>query len=235
MITSRSATCDGVGYRQSHYHYADHRQAIAQSPDLSLLERQTIPSVTFHLLLWDDCRSPGASAPESYNCKHRSSLVLPQGFGRNGNAPGSALRAVGLMAATTSWITFADDDVRWESDHLTALFSALANKRWATTLRTIWSPNGERLGVDRFKSVGDDPGRRVPYEMCDNNCMIFSRELGTSAAVLYRETREYNDDRLMYGFLRMHGGPRGHTDTPTLHQTCPERLVDGFRRFCSPQ
>ena len=144
------------------------------------------------------------------------------------------MRAVGLMAATTSWITFADDDVRWESDHLTALFSALANKRWATTLRTIWSPNGERLGVDRFESVGDDPGRRVPYEMCDNNCMIFSRELGTSAAVLYRETREYNDDRLMYGFLRMHGGPRGHTDTPTLHQTCPERLVDGFRRFVHP-
>ena len=161
------------------------------------------------------------------------SLVLPSGFGRNWDAPGSPLRAVGLMAAMSPWVIFADDDVRWDENHLEILFEVLIGRRWATTLRTIWSPAGERLGVDRFESVGDDPARRVPYEMCDNNCIIFARELGTEAAVLYRETHEYNDDRLMYQFLKKKAGPRGATGVPTIHQTCPERLVEFFRENCS--
>jgi hypothetical protein len=160
--------------------------------------------------------------------------VLPPGLGRNGNAPGSALRAVGLMTAMTPWVTFADDDVRWDDGHLAALAEAAQGLRWASTLRTIWTTAGERLGVDRFESVGDDPGRRVPYEMCDNNCVVFRRELGTAGAVLFRETRDYNDDRLMYRFLKTSGGKRGATGKPTIHHTCPDKLIEFFRTNCSP-
>lgn len=197
--------------------------------------RQTIADATFHVLLWDDARHSSARPPESYNAKDRMSLVLPAGFGRNFDAPGSPLRAVGLLAATTPWVAFADDDVRWDEGHLAALLDVLVGRRWATTLRTVWSPAGERLGVDRFESVGDDPGRRVPYEMCDNNCMIFARELGTQAAVFYRETHEYDDDRRMYQFLKAKAGPRGITGIPTIHHTCPERLVRFFRQNCSAE
>jgi hypothetical protein len=70
--------------------------------------------------------------------------------------------------------------------------------------------------------------------MCDNNCMIFQRELGTAAAVLYRETTNYDDDRLMYGFLKQRAGTRGLTGMPTVNQTCPARLVEFFRSNCSP-
>jgi hypothetical protein len=199
------------------------------------VDRQTCTEDIFHLLLWDDQRAPGAHAPESYNSSNRLSLVLPAGSGRNGIAPGSPLRAIGLMAANTPWVTFADDDVRWDEDHAEALIRVLPGKKWATTLRTIWSPRGERLGVDRFESVGDDPSRRVPYEMCDNNCMLFARELGSAAAVLYRETQQYNDDRLMYAFLKQHAGSRGTTGKATVHHICPERLIEFFRRNCAPQ
>ncbi len=144
------------------------------------------------------------------------------------------MRAVGLMTAMTSWVTFADDDVRWDDGHIAAIADAVQGVRWASTLRTIWTPAGERLGVDRFESVGDDPGRRVPYEMCDNNCLVFRRELGTAGAVLFRETRDYNDDRLMYRFLKTSGGRRGATGRPTIHHTCPEKLVAFFRKECSP-
>jgi hypothetical protein len=197
------------------------------------IARQTLAEAAFHLLLWDDVRDTAARAPASYNSENRMSLVLPAGLGQNGRAPGSALRAVALMATTSPWVVFADDDVRWDENHLASLFAALSGMQWATTLRTIWSPSGVRLGVDRFESVGDDPGRRVPYEMCDNNCMIFRRELGTAAAVLYRETRDYNDDRLMYAFLKAKAGPRGRTNTATINHTCPERLVEFFRANCS--
>jgi hypothetical protein len=138
------------------------------------------------------------------------------------------------MAANTPWVTFADDDVWWEEAHLATLLLALKGVRWASTLRTIWSPSGERLGVDRFESVANNISRRVPYEMCDNSCMIFRRELGAAGAVLYRETREYNDDRLMYGFLKANGGSRGYTGVSTIHQTCPDHLVAFFRSNCSP-
>jgi hypothetical protein len=68
--------------------------------------------------------------------------------------------------------------------------------------------------------------------MVDNNCMIFKRRFGTSAAVLYRETREYNDDRLMYAFLKKHAGEAGKTNAATINQVCPESLVDFFRNGC---
>jgi len=198
------------------------------------VERQTAGPV-LHILLWDDVRDPDALRPQDYDGEHRLSLVLPPGMGKNGNAPGSALRAVGLMAASTPWVLFADDDVRWEDDHLERLVAAAAGRGWAATLRRIWSPAGESLGVDRFESVGDDAGRRVPYEMFDGNCMMFKRELGVAAAALYRETREYNDDRLMYSFLRSNAGPPGRTGRVTINHICPPRLVDFFRQNCSPE
>ncbi|MBC7779721.1 MAG: hypothetical protein H7125_06385 [Proteobacteria bacterium] len=138
------------------------------------------------------------------------------------------------MAARTPWVTFADDDVRWEPDHAHRLLAAADGHNRAGTLRNVWSPSGDYLGVDRFESVGDDPGRRVPYEMLDNNVMLMRREFGTMAAVLYRETIEYNDDRLMYEFLKQNAGPRGRTSKASIHQICPERLVAFFRDNCAP-
>ena len=73
-------------------------QALIDSVD-----RQSIAGVTMHLLLWDQRRESGFRAPESYNDAHRHSIVLPAGTGRNGDAPGSPLRAIGLMAARTQW------------------------------------------------------------------------------------------------------------------------------------
>jgi hypothetical protein len=197
------------------------------------IEHQTMGQATMHLLLWDDFRDRGARLPESYNGPSRYSIVLPPGSGRNGAAPGSPLRAIGLMAAHTPWVTFADDDVRWDSDHLEHLNKALSGKRWASTLRTVWASSGERLGVDRFESVGDEPTRCVPYEMLDNNCVVFERALGVASAWMYRETTQYNDDRLMYRFLKGQAGDRGRTDRATIHQICPDPLISMFRSHCS--
>lgn len=189
-----------------------------------------------HLLLWDDYRDPAAKAPESYNSASRFSLIAPPGTGRNEAAPGSILRAIGLIAARTDLVTFADDDVWWEPDHVETLTACLAGGLyWGSSLRKIWAPDGRYLGIDRFESIGDDPGRETPYEMCDNNVMIFRRELGIQAAGLYRTTTAYNDDRLMYEFLKGHGGPRGRTGLATINQISPDFLVGQFTSFCAPE
>jgi hypothetical protein len=207
------------------------RQSLLRLIDSVDAQEGGIP--VMHLLLWDDKREPGAPTPEQLAAPDRTCTVLPDGFGRFGDAPGSAMRALGLIWATTPLITFADDDVWWDRAHLRNLVTATEGRSWASTLRRIWSPDGNLLGVDRFESVGDDPGRRVPYEMCDNNCMMVRREHAVAAAPLYRETRLYNDDRLMYAFLKQHAGPRGRTNEPTVNQISPDRLVPFFRGNCS--
>jgi len=137
----------------------------------------------------------------------RYSIVIP-GSVVQGGAAGSALRAIGLMAVNTPYVTFADDDVWYEPNHLSKLVQAVQGKNWAYCRRKVWANNDDCIGNDNFESVGDSSDRKVPYEMVDNNSMIFERRFGTSGAVLYRETKDYNDDRLMYGFLKKHAGER---------------------------
>jgi hypothetical protein len=136
------------------------------------------------------------------------------------------------MAASSEWCTFADDDVWWDDDHLSNIRTIAKGYKWGSTLRKIWSSAGEFLGIDKFESVGDDPTRTVPYEMCDNNTIFFRRELGVAAAHLYRETKQYNDDRLMYQFLKHVGGERGRTGVATVNHICPDRLIPFFRTNC---
>lgn len=186
-----------------------------------------------HLLLWDDRRDRSID-PASFNSSHRFSVVCPPGTGRNGDAPGSILRSVGMMLARSPWVTFADDDVWWEPHHVDSIEQHARSANWLTVLRTIHSPrDGSRLGVDRFESVGDDPSRKVPYEMCDGNTMSFKREFGVAAAHMFRETTDYNDDRLLYEFLKQFAGPRQAIRSPSINQVCPDRLHDFFARFCT--
>ncbi|MBS0450771.1 MAG: glycosyltransferase family 2 protein [Proteobacteria bacterium] len=201
---------------------------------IASIEAQTLgASKIFHILLWDDMREPKARPLAAYDGPRRLSLVLGAGFGRNGQAPGSPLRAVGLMAASTPWVTFADDDVVWAPGHAASLLSAAHGLNWASCLRRIVAPGGDEIGVDRFESVGDDPTRRVAYEMCDGNTMLFRRELGVAAAPLYRETMHYDDDRRLYAFLKANGGPRGRSGQASIRQVCPARLESFFRANCT--
>ncbi|HYP85650.1 glycosyltransferase family A protein [Variovorax sp.] len=202
---------------------------------IASIDAQTLgASRIFHILLWDDRRAPDAKPWAGYQGPGRLSLALGAGFGVQGHAPGSALRAVGLMAAATPWVTFADDDVTWAPEHAESLLAAAHGRQWATCLRRILSPAGEDLGVDRFESVGDDPSRRVPYEMCDGNTMVLRREWGVTAAPLFRETRYYDDDRRLYALLKANAGERGRSGRATIRQVCPDRLLEFFRAHCTP-
>ena len=198
------------------------------------IDSQTEDVGVRHILLWDNVRSPEARDPRDYETTNRFSIVAPAGFGRNGNAPGSRLRALGLVLAETPWVTFADDDVWWEPEHTQTTMGGNQTSNWITVVRRIWESNNVLIGVDRFESVGDSPSRAVPYEMCDGNTMLFRRELGLLAAPYYRETTEYNDDRLMYDILKKFGGERLSIQSATINQICPSTLREFFKKSCSP-
>jgi hypothetical protein len=203
-----------------------------------------------HLTLWDDKREGDYFYPDadydvaqpfdsdqetSYGANGELYRQISHSIEVNGNlvhghAYGSALRAVGLMAANTPYVTFADDDVWYDENHLEEMLKAIQGKSWACTRRRVWTSE-ECIGEDHFESVGEDSP--LPYKMFDNSCMMFDRRFGTSAACLYRETKEYNDDRLMYQFLMKHGGIPGLTNKCTINQICPEKLEPMFKQHCT--
>jgi len=196
-----------------------------------------------HILLWDDKREDDfyrlnkeidAKSPYDMEDNNTYSLVL-KGNCVLGQASGSALRAVGLMAAKGDYVAFADDDVWYDDDHFRNILPLLDSKEWAYCRRKIYGQNKGYIGIDNFESVGNSLDRKVPYEMVDNNCMIFNRRFGVSGACLYRETREYNDDRLFYSFLKQYAGEPGVTLKPTVNQICPERLEPMFMKYCSAE
>jgi hypothetical protein len=199
------------------------------------IDQQSVPDQTHHLVLWDAFRTDAALSPESLESRARQSIVMRGNFGRNGLAPGSPLRAVGLMAADTSWVTFADDDVWLDKYHVERILETIQTSKanWLSTHRHIWQSQAEYIGVDRFESVGDSENRTVPYEMCDGNTMVFKREFGVMAAHLYRNTTNYDDDRLMYSYLKKNAGLRATITNATVHQICPEKLIPFFKENCS--
>jgi glycosyltransferase involved in cell wall biosynthesis len=197
------------------------------------IENQTISDKIFHILMWDEFRELDSKLPETYNSTNRWSINLPWGLGKNGNAPGSSLRAVALNAADTPYVTFADDDVVWKPNHAETLLESIKNLNWSSCLRNIYAESGEYYGIDNFESVGDSVSRRVPYEMLDGNCMIFKREYGIVASQLYRTTQDRNDDRLLYNFLKEHAGQLGRTNQATINHTCPDFLNEFFKENCT--
>ena len=195
---------------------------------------QKIPWV--HIVLWDNKREENGLSPsdieDAKNGNIRYHIEIKDNF-VNGIASGSSLRAIGLMASHTPYVTFGDSDVFHERNHFELMMDLIKDANWAYCRRKIWTTKGEYLGIDGFESVGDSEDRKVPYEMVDNNCMIFKREFGASGAVLYRETKEYNDDRLFYAFLKQHAGKPNISKDASVHQYCPKKLESMFRTNCS--
>lgn len=195
-----------------------------------------------HILLWDDKREGKFLYPDPITLKTLTPFdlendntysIIVKGKMIQGQACGSAIRSVGMMAAQGDFVTFADDDVWYEDNHLSNMLQLVQKAEWGYCRRKIWDAENNCLGIDNFESVGDSKDRKVPYEMVDNNSMIFSRRFGTSGAVLYRETKDYNDDRLFYAFLKKNAGQPGKSELATVNQVCPERLRKMFEQNCT--
>lgn len=196
-----------------------------------------------HLILWDEKRAEKSTfildtSPFDIQIDdgfYSSNCFILKNFKTSGKSNASALRAVGLMVASTEFVTFADDDITWEDNHISSMLSSISNNQWTFCKRNIWTKINdtefEYLGIDEFESVGEES--KLPYKTINNNCLMFKRRYGTSAACLYRETQDMNDDRLMYEFLMKYAPMRSQTNMATVNQVCPDRLVKFFRDGCT--
>ena len=101
---------------------------------IECINKQTIKNKIYHIILWDDFKIKECPAIETFSGPRTLNLRLSDGFGKNGFAPGSPLRAIGLIAATTPWVTFADDDVIWDDDHAESVLNA-------SSLQNLYNPH----------------------------------------------------------------------------------------------
>jgi len=212
------------------------------------LKRQNTNRKINHIVIWDNKREGEflfptkdmeTSDPFSIECNtdnYSCQCIVLKGNYVLGNAKGSALRAIGLMAANTDWVTFMDDDVMWDKDHLESIMNAVKDTEWGFSKRKIWTPEGEGfrcIGIDEFESVGEEA--KTDYKMVDNNSMVFKAKYGYSAACMYRNTTQYNDDRLMYKFLMEYGGTPAKSEKATVNQICPKKLIKFFEDNCTKE
>ena len=149
-------------------------------------QKNSIPIV--HYLIWDDKREGkfiNEMKPDDIGTDIKwgsgyiiNNIVL-KGKRIKGEALGSSLRAIGLISADSELVTFADDDITWEANHVETMLPMFQTSLWGFCKRRIWTTDNkiECLGVDNFESVGEDA--KTPYKMVDNNCMMFRRELMT--------------------------------------------------------
>lgn len=206
------------------------------------ITKQGVP--VHHILLWDDNRdgrfnqktdleheiklTPMEPADldkkeywEEYNYKVTN--VLLKGSYNKGIDKGSALRAIGLMVADTDMVTFADDDVIWEKDHLVKLMESLKGRKWAHSGRKIWV----KIKENAFECLG------VPKDLpISHNCILFLRRFGVSAACIYRESEKGKCDESMSEFLQSFCGDPGVLEYPTVNQTCPTAKAIQFKKNC---
>ena len=125
------------------------------------IKNQNIP--VKHILLWNDIRVGKFLQPQ---ITHPSSLEIQENNYScnciiiNGNITRSSLKSIGLMVANTDIVTFADDNVMWEPNHLSSMLNLMKSSSWAYCKRRVWAslPNKdyEYLGVDEFESMGEE-------------------------------------------------------------------------------
>ena len=196
------------------------------------IDYQDTNKMVRHLIITDDgTKFKDDIKPE--NSKHRNIINIP---GNLGKPYGTNLRAIALMTVDTPWVGFADDDVWWDSSHIEIIEDIIKrpNVEWGAVRRTVHNPlTNNVIGYDDFESVGPSEDRKVPYEMFDGNCMFFKKEHGFNAAHLYRNTDQYNDDRLMYSYLKSSNISYVFSNEHTVNQVCPVNLIGMFEKHCT--
>ena len=196
------------------------------------LKAQTLPNWK-QLIVTDN----GVKVPEHCfgdsritNITHPEQICKP-------NAPGAAARAIGLIWATTPYVTFCDDDCWFEDEHLEWMLHNLReeNVAWGWGLRRIWTNSGRYLGVDRFESYGEDS--KTPYKMAEMNATVMQRQLGVKWAAINRDIATYDEDRRLYQWLRDDPatGDGFASGIAGLNQVCPRRLEMMFEEGCSAE
>lgn len=146
----------------------------------------------------------------------------------------SYLKSIGLITANTDYVTFADDNIIWEENHLITMLDLIQNNKWVVCKKRIWTTteSGEYEYLGEYDLSPYFDNNKI---LVDNNCIMFRRKYGSSSACIFRENKLNNDNTQMFDFLSKHAGFPGLTKNATINWVCNNKVADYFRNACKTE
>jgi hypothetical protein len=196
------------------------------------LSKQNIKLV--HFILWDRKRCEDGYEPDdkrlkkyenkNYQIYHISLLHPIQNKPRIDNY----LRSVGIMMATTPYITQIDDDCWIEESWLKRGIENMKEKDedYCFCKRKLWISEEEYLGIDDYESIGvkNDFG----YYLMETNSILFTQKIAFDIACITNHYG-YGHDRIIAQYLIERR--KGIYDNEVgLNQIVPDFLVEFHKK-----
>lgn len=190
-----------------------------------------------HLVLWDKTRCENGLSPDDLTCQ--SDNYLCQNYVIEHpvyNIPriDNYLRSIGIVMATTPYITQIDDDCWLEPDWLSRAIQLISNARaqgkpfnYAFCRRNLWENESTFIGIDTYESIGKL--NKFGYCLMETNSIVFTKEI---AHIIQQITHgnNYGHDRAIAKYLIEK--ERGVFDNKVsgLNQIVPDFLLEFHRK-----
>lgn len=189
-----------------------------------------------HFILWDNKRCDDGIEPddkimETYNNENYKihNYIFPQqvyNIARKDNY----LRNIGIIMATTEYITMLGDDCWIENDWYSRAINNIQKEKNATYTfckRYIWKNKDnnqiEKLGIDDYESIGIT--NKFGYKLIENDALVFTKNIKFIIAIIIDATNSYISDRMIAQELTTKH--IGIFDIKCgLNQICPDNLVN---------
>jgi hypothetical protein len=185
-----------------------------------------------HILVWDDKRE--GLCPDAVSEYPNIVNLVAQGT----TIAATAKMGLGWCASKNEWCMSLDDDC-WVEDPMA--YAKIASgimaqdARWGFCRRVLYDKRGERLGVDVYESIGNEP-QTTAYAgetFCDMNTMFIRRDVAMTVSPYLCYTGDYYADRPAYRTLLRNHGPPVRIEDALVAYTLRDELVPTARRFCA--
>lgn len=193
----------------------------------SLKQEQT-PFI--HLVLWDSRRVENALTPAEIEDERTFSYVMRHPYFEMPNQRNDVhLRALGVTMTNTPFITWKDDDVTVEPDHLAKIMSHMSRHKLDYTYckRRMLEPSGDVIGVDDFESTGEP--NKFGYTLIDNSSLYMRLATARQLAGNFLNHEIYGDDRFTKSFLDSINAKGARCLDVLVNHTAKAGLVEFFK------
>jgi hypothetical protein len=192
------------------------------------LKHETIPFI--HLVIWDTRRVENAIRPEDIEDSHTFSYVMRHPYFEMPNQRNDVhLRALGVTMTNTPYVTWKDDDVTVEPNHLAKIISYISRNKLDYTFckRRMLEQSGEIIGIDDFESTGEP--NKFGYTLIDNSSLYAKLETARKLGVNFLNHETYGDDRYTMGFLDSIKARGSRFQEVLVNHTAKPALVTFFK------
>lgn len=201
---------------------------------LDSLQKQNVKIL--HLVMWDQKRCEDGILlndpifekyhSENYKSYHYVISHPVYGISRVDNY----LRSLGIVMATTNYITQIDDDCWLEEGWLSRAIQLIKEKEinYIFCQRNLWENEEIFLGIDNYESIGVK--NKFGYHLMETNSIVFTKKIAFVIHKITYENNIYGHDRKIAEYLIENEKGIHDNQTSGLNQIVPYFLLE-FHKY----